>query len=263
MRQPRQTLVLALAALATVLATLVAVAHGDSERDQRHERQLVIAQNDMVHATVGPIDRLTDVASTVQGPLSVRRSQFDALAERLLDQPALTSVALARSAGSGAPVRSGADDAHGRPERFEIVFSARAARASPTREAVQQTAGRAALQGAIRSGETRATEILPAVDGSPPSIAVAVPVRAAEGSGISGAFLITFSAQRRARRRRRPPARRARASPWPRATSPCCGLRNPLQQARAARRPRVDASRSSSPRRARGSPSPRCWSAGC
>ena len=38
----------------------------------------------MRHATVGPVDRLTDVASTVQGPLSVRRSQFDALAARLL-----------------------------------------------------------------------------------------------------------------------------------------------------------------------------------
>ena len=104
--QPRQTLVLALAALATVLATCVAVAHGDRERDQRHERQLAIAENDMIHATVGPIDRLTDVASTVQGPMSVRRSQFDALASRLLDQRALTSVALARSAGGGASVRS-------------------------------------------------------------------------------------------------------------------------------------------------------------
>ena len=81
---PRQTLVLVITALATVLATFVAVAHGDSERDQRHERQLVIAENDLQHATVGPLDRLTDVASTVQGPLSVRRAQFDALASRLL-----------------------------------------------------------------------------------------------------------------------------------------------------------------------------------
>ena len=192
--QPRQTLVLALAALATVLATCVAVAHGDRERDQRHERQLAIAENDMIHATVGPIDRLTDVASTVQGPLSVRRSQFDALASRLLDQRALTSVALARSAGGGASVRSGADEARGRPQRFTIVFSSSRGKGSPTREAVEQSAGRAALQGAIRSGETRATEILPAVDGSPQSIAVAVPVRAA-GSGASGAFLTTFSAE--------------------------------------------------------------------
>ena len=261
-RQPRQTLVLALTALATVLATLVAVAHGDSERDQRHERQLAIAENDMIHATVGPIDRLTDVASTVQGPLSVRRAQFDALAERLLDQPALTSVALARSAGRGAPVRSGADEAHGRPQRFEIVYSSSRGKGSPTREAVQQTAGRAALEGAIRSGETRATEILPAVDGSPPSIAVAVPVRAAAGSGTSGAFLTTFSApgvrdavaahlqdgtrvavaQGDRAGHRPPPARCASAC----GSATACG-RSP----------------SSSPRRARGSPSPRCWSAGC
>ena len=128
--QPRQTLVLALAALATVLATCVAVAHGDSERDQRHERQLAIAENDMTHATVGPIDRLTDVASTVQGPLSVRRSQFDALAARLLDQRALTSVALARSAGGGASVRSGADEARGRPSASRSSSRARAARAA-------------------------------------------------------------------------------------------------------------------------------------
>jgi diguanylate cyclase (GGDEF)-like protein/PAS domain S-box-containing protein len=193
--QPRQTLVLALAGLATVLATCVALAHGDSERDGRHEGQLAIAENDMLHATVGPIDRLTDVASTVQGPLSVRRSQFDALADRLLDQRVLTSVALARSAGGGASVRSRADDASGRLQRFKIIFSRSRGGGSPTGEAVQQSAGRAALQGAIRSGETRATEILPAVDGSPPSIAVAVPVRAAGGSGPSGAFLTTFSAE--------------------------------------------------------------------
>src|SRR5215203_6163746 len=73
---PRQTLVLAAAALATVLTTCVALAHGDSERDQRHERLLSLAENDMRHATVAAVDRLTDVASTVQGPLSVQRSQF-------------------------------------------------------------------------------------------------------------------------------------------------------------------------------------------
>ena len=66
---PRQTLVLCAAALATVLTTCVAVAHGDSERDQRHERLLAIAENDLRHATVGAVDRLTDVAATVQGPL--------------------------------------------------------------------------------------------------------------------------------------------------------------------------------------------------
>ena len=195
LRQPRQTLVLALAALATVLATCVAVAHGDRERDQRHERALAIAENDMRHATVGPMDRLTDVASTVQGPLLVRRPQFDALADRLLAQRALTSVALARSAGSGATVRSRADEARGRPGRFTIIFSRSRGKNRATEAAVQQSAGRAALQGAIRSGEPRATEILPAVDGSPPSIAVAVPVRAA-GSRVSGAFLATFSARR-------------------------------------------------------------------
>src|SRR6185312_11346066 len=117
---------------ATVLATCVAVAHGDSERDQRHERQLAIAENDLLHATVGPLDRLTDVASTVRGK----------------------------------------DD--------------------PTRDAIQQSAARTALQGAIRSGDTRSTGVLPAVGGSPRSLAVAVPVRAA-GSGASGAFLATFS----------------------------------------------------------------------
>jgi diguanylate cyclase (GGDEF)-like protein/PAS domain S-box-containing protein len=193
---PRQTLVLALAALATVLATCVAVAHGDSERDHRHERLLSIAENGMRHATLDSTDRLTDVASTMQGPLSVGRSQFNALADRLFRQRALTSVALARSTGGGAPARSGADDAPSRPSRFTIVYSrSRDRDSSPTRVAVQQSAGRAALQGAIRSGETRATEILPAVGASPPSIAIAVPVRAA-GSGASGAFLITFSAAR-------------------------------------------------------------------
>ena len=189
---PRQTLVLVITALATVLATCVAVAHGDSERDQRHERQLAIAENDLLHATVGPLDRLTDVASTVQGPLSVRRAQFDALASRLLDQKALTSVALARSAGDGAPVRSGADDAITHPQRFTIVYSSSRGKGDPTRDAIQQSAARTALQGAIRSGDTRSTGVLPAVGGSPRSLAVAVPVRAA-GSGASGAFLATFS----------------------------------------------------------------------
>ena len=189
---PRQTLVLVITALATVLATCVAVAHGDSERDQRHERQLAIAENDLLHATVGPLDRLTDVASTVQGPLSVRRAQFDALASRLLDQKALTSIALARSAGHGAPVRSGADDASTHPQRFKIVYSTSRGKGDPTRDAIQQSAARTALQGAIRSGDTRSTGVLPAVGGSPRSLAVAVPVRAA-GSGASGAFLATFS----------------------------------------------------------------------
>ena len=191
---PRQTLLLGAAALATVLATCVAVAHGSRERDERQERLLAIAHNDMTHGAVGPIDRLTDVASTVQGPLSVRRAQFDALAERLLRQRALTSVALARSTGGRAPARSGADDAPSRPGRFRIIFSSSRGSGSPTRQAVQLSAGRAALEGAIRSGETRATEILPAVGGSPRSIAVAVPVRAA-GGGVSGAFLTTFSVQ--------------------------------------------------------------------
>jgi diguanylate cyclase (GGDEF)-like protein/PAS domain S-box-containing protein len=225
---PRQTLVLATAALATVLASCVAVGHGNSERDQRHARLLAIAENDMRHATVGAIDRLTDVASTVQGPLSVRRSQFDALSARLLDQRALTSVALARSTGGRAPARSGADDAPGRPERFSIVFSSSRGKADPTREAVQQSAGRATLQGAIRSGETRATQTLPAVDGSPPSIAVAVPVGAA-GSGVSGAFLTTFSASG---------VRAAVAAHLPKSTrvavvqngEPVSGLHNPMRR---------------------------------
>ncbi len=190
---PRQTLVLSAAALATVLATSVAVAHGERERDQRHKRLLALAENDLRHATVGAVDRLTDVASTVQGPLSVRRSQFDALATRLLTEPALTSVALARRAGARAPARSGADDAPGRPARYKIVFAASRGPSTPSREAVELSAGRAAVEGAIRSGETRATQVLPAVDGSPPSIAVAVPVRPSS-AGAPGAFLTTFSA---------------------------------------------------------------------
>ena len=249
---PRQTLVLVITALATVLATCVAVAHGDSERDQRHERQLAIAENDLLHATVGPLDRLTDVASTVQGPLSVRRAQFDALAARLLDQKALTSVALARSAGRGAPVRSGADDASTHPQRFKIVYSSSRGKGDPTRDAVQQSAGRTALQGAIRSGDTRSTGVLPAVGGSPPQ-----PRRGRAGA--------------RGRLRRRPapssppsrsPAVRAavgahlprrhadRARPGRRRST---GSANPLREARAARRPRLDRRR----RAARGAPGPR------
>ena len=257
---PRQTLVLVITALATVLATCVAVAHGDSERDQRHERQLAIAENDLLHATVGPLDRLTDVASTVQGPLSVRRAQFDALAARLLDQKALTSVALARSAGDGAPVRSGADDASTHPQRFKIVYSSSRGKGDPTRDAVQQSAGRTALQGAIRSGDTRSTGVLPAVDGSPRSLAVAVPVRAA-GSGASGAFLATFSVPGRPRRGRRPPAARHADRASPRATR-STGSRTPLEK-RVRLGDRAGPSPSSSPRRARASRWPRCWSAAC
>ena len=191
---PRQTVVLAAAVLATVLATCVALAHGERERDQRHARLLALAQNDLRHATVGAVDRLTDVASTVQGPLSVRRSQFDALATRLLNQPALTSVSLARSAGGRVAVHSAGDGAPGWPGRYKVVFASAGGRATPSRQAVELPAARAALQGAIRSGETRATGILPSVDRLPPSIAVAVPVRPS-AAGASGAFLATFSAQ--------------------------------------------------------------------
>src|SRR4051794_31465658 len=88
---PRQTLLLAAAALATLLATCVAVAHDERERDQRQDRRLAIAESEMRDATLEMVDRLTDVASTVEGPLSVRRSQFDGLAARLLREPALTS----------------------------------------------------------------------------------------------------------------------------------------------------------------------------
>ena len=90
-------------------------------------------------------------------------------------------------------MRTRADEARGRLERFSIIYSSGRSNGSATRQAVQQSAGRAALQGAIRAGETRASEVLPAVDGSPPIIAIAVPVRAAAGSGVSGAFLATFS----------------------------------------------------------------------
>ena len=174
----RQTLVLCAAGLATVLTTCVAIAHGDSERDRRHERLLAIAENDLRHATVGAVDRLTDIASTIEGPLSVGQPQFDALAARLLSEPALTSVALARRAGGRAPARSGADDAPGRPARYKIVFAASRDKRTPSRVAVDLSAGRAVLEGAIRSGGTRATRVLPAVDGSPPRIAVAVPLQA-------------------------------------------------------------------------------------
>ena len=100
----------------------------------------------MRHATVGAVDRLTDVASTVEGPLSVRRSQFDALAARLLTEPALTSVALARSAGGRAPARSGADDGPGpaRPLQDRLRDLARRAHAEPR--------GRRAVRRARRRG---------------------------------------------------------------------------------------------------------------
>ena len=228
-RQPRQTLVLALTALATVLATLVAVAHGDSERDQRHERLLVIAQNDMVHATVGPIDRLTDVASTVQGPLSVRRAQFDALAERLLDQPALTSVALARSAGSGAPVRSGADEAHGRPQRFEIVFSSSRgkgrpdARGGPADRRPRRARGRDPLGRDPRHGDPARRRRLAAEHrrrgARPCGGAPASPARSSPPS------LPAASAAPSP-----PTSRRARGSSSPKAPSPSQGLRHPLSK---------------------------------
>ena len=103
-----------------------------------------------VHATVGPIDRLTDVASTVQGPLSVRALAVRR-ARRAPARPAGADVGgLARSAGGGAPVRSGADEARGRPERFTIVFSrsparaARRARRSSSRPAAPRCRARSA-----------------------------------------------------------------------------------------------------------------------
>ena len=167
------------AALATVLATCVAVAHGDSERDQRHERQLAIAENDLRHATVGPVDRLTDVASTVQGPLSVRRSQFDALAARLLDRARARPRWRWRAAPAAARPRARAPTTP--PGARGATRSSTRPRAARARRAARRSScppGAPRVEGAIRSGETRATEVLPAVDGSPPSIAVAVPVRA-------------------------------------------------------------------------------------
>jgi diguanylate cyclase (GGDEF)-like protein/PAS domain S-box-containing protein len=90
--------------------------------------------------------------------------------------------------------RAGVDDTTGRPGRYRIVYAAARGRHAASREAVELSAGRAMLGGAIRSGETRATQVLPPVDGSPASIAVAVPVRPSR-HGASGAFLATFSAQ--------------------------------------------------------------------
>ena len=224
---PRQTLVLVITALATVLATCVAVAHGDSERDQRHERQLAIAENDLVHATVGSLDRLTDVASTVQGPLSVRRAQFDALASRLLDQKGSPRSRWPAAPGR-APVRSGADDASGAPPALQdrLLELARQGQPDPRRHAA---VGRAAPRCRARSAAaTRARPaVLPAVDGSPRSIAVAVPVRAA-ASGASGAFLATFSVPG-VRDAVAPTCRRHadRARPGRR---PVSGLENPLEK---------------------------------
>ena len=223
-----------------------------SERDQRHERLLAIAENDMRHATVGAVDRLTDVASTVQGPLSVRRSQFDALAARLLTEPALTSVALARRAGGRAPARSGADDAPGRPARYKIVFATSRGKNTPSREAVELSAGRAAVEGAIRSGETRATQVLPAVDGSPPSIAVAVPVQPSARRRVGR---VPHHLLRRGgpHRRGRAPAQGDAASRSRRAREPAGDLDGAKIAPRQARRPRVDARA----RAARRAPGPR------
>jgi hypothetical protein len=178
----RQTLLLSAAALATVLATCVAAAHGERERDQRHQRGLAIAASELRDATVEMVDRLTDVASTVEGPLSLRRSQFDGLAVRLLREPELTSVVLARSAG----------EAPGRRGLYRIVFSASRGTPADGTAAVQLSAVRAVLEGATRSGDTRATPVLPAVGGAAPAIALAVPVRPSP-TGARGAFLIAFS----------------------------------------------------------------------
>ena len=58
-------------------------------------------------------------------------------------------------------MRSGADDASTHPLRFKIVYSSSRGKGDPTRGAVQQSAGRTALQGAIRSGNTRSTGVRP------------------------------------------------------------------------------------------------------
>ena len=214
------------------------------------------------HATVGPHRpadrrRLDRAGPAVGAALAVRRARRRACSTRR----ALTSVALARSAGGGASVRSGADDARGRPQRFTIVFSRSRGKGSPTREAVQQSAGRAALQGAIRSRRD-------ARHRDPARRRRLAAEHRRRRAGARGRL-------RRLRRVPRPPSRRR---PSATRSPPTCQdgtrvARRPGRRARAASPTRCASacgsatacgpSRSSSPRRARASRSPRCWSAAC
>ena len=252
MSAPRQTLVLGVAALATVLATCVAVAHGDRERDRpprapARDRRERPAPRDGRADRPAHRRRLDRAGPAVGAARAVRRARLTAA------RPEGADLGRARpQRRPRRPVRSGADDAVRPPAALQIVFSRSRGKGDPTRDAVRQSAGRAALQGAIRSGDTRATGVLPAVGGSP---AAASPWRcrcARPPPGASGAFLATFSLPGRPRRGRAPTCRPARASRSSRATADRRAARA-AREARPARRPRLDRRR----RAARGAPGPR------
>jgi diguanylate cyclase (GGDEF)-like protein/PAS domain S-box-containing protein len=192
-RAPRQALVVSAAALATSLAATVAVAHGRAERDRQHAAVAELAEHEVRTTVGGPVDRLTDVASTVRGPLSVRRSQFAGLAERLLNTPAITSVALARSVPGTEPAHGAPSEEPGRPGRWSVVFASARDSAAPSFHAVAEHAGRSALESATRSGQTRATRPLARADGGSADVAIVVPVRPARKGSVAGAFVASFS----------------------------------------------------------------------
>ncbi len=184
----------AITALATVLATCVAVAHGDSERDQRHERQLAIAENDLLprDGRAGrPADRrrLDRAGPAVGAALAVRRARGAAAGPEGAD--------LGRARAQRRPRRPGAlrrrRRQHGHPLRFKIVYSSSRGKGDPTRErrpAVRRP-HRAAGRDPLAARRAPPASCPPST-ARRASIAVAVPVRAA-GSGASGAFLATFS----------------------------------------------------------------------
>ena len=188
-------LVVVSAALATVLATGLVLRHADRERDRR-EATVVALTEGALRATVGgPLDRLRDVSAAVRGPEGLRRREFDTLAERVLRQPGVASVALIRSLPGSATGPSAAPVDRAPLGRFSVVFSAlKDDRASLTEVGSRQVG--AVLQGAVRSGHTQATLPLVRRNGGSPLVVAVVPVRRSQAGGPSGALAVSFPADR-------------------------------------------------------------------
>ncbi|HYM56836.1 MAG TPA: EAL domain-containing protein [Solirubrobacteraceae bacterium] len=195
LRLPTHALVVAAAAAATVLATCVAVRQSGQERERRHAAAVELAVHALRATSAVPLDRLRDVAATVRRPQALRRGEFDSLAQRLLRQPAVASVALARLR-TQPPTRPTATEAPARPGGVGIVYAAYRADARANFQALKESEVHAALQVAVRSGHTSATQALRPAEATSPVIVAVVPLRRPRVGGSRGAFLVTFPIDR-------------------------------------------------------------------
>ncbi len=194
LRVSGHALVVIASAMAMVLATGVVLREAELARDRRQATAVSITEHALGVITAGPLDRLRDVAASMRGPESLRRREFDSLAERVLRQPGVASVALVRSLPASFPGRSAVPEARTPVGDSDVVFAAYDRDKLASARAIASRQARGILQSATRSNLTRALLAHPGA--GPSMMVVVVPVRRSRRGGPLGALVTTLPVSR-------------------------------------------------------------------